>query len=267
MTNRDIWAAALSQSAIDSACRAQDFAQDAPRFFISRADARARRYLKLPFWCDFTSYGRNVVVSGRADVVEAVKPLVLSMAAEDLFVPPAVDELNRVLASFGLVIRFVGSYFLPDADEFQSGFPTKTPKAKPDAADDKIRPEYALRVLEPADFQNLYQTQWGNALCEKRRELDRLCVGAYRGDTLVGLAGASADCESMWQIGVDVLPAHRGLGIAPAITRRLAEEVFARGYVPFYCCLWSNLPSMKNAIRSGFRPAWAQMSAEPLEKI
>ena len=253
MTNRDILAAALSQSAIDSACRAEDFLADIPRFFVSRADARARQYLKLPHLCDFVSYGRNAVVSGRADVVEAVKPLVAATSAADLFVPPSVDELNRVLLPFGLGIRFVGSYFLPDADEFQS------------VSEARSR-EYQIRLLEPADFQSLYQTRWGNALCEKRKSLDRLCVGAYLGETLAGLAGASADCDAMWQIGVDVLPAHRGRGIATLITRRLAEEVFARGYIPFYCCLWSNLPSMKNAIRSGFRPAWAQMSAEPVEK-
>ena len=35
---------------------------------------------------------------------------------------------------------------------------------------------------------------------------DVLAVGAYDGARLVGLAGCSADCESMWQIGVDVLP-------------------------------------------------------------
>lgn len=252
MNDRDILAAALSQSAIDSACRAEDFLADTPRFFVSRPDARARRYLKLPHLCDFVSYGRNAVVSGRADVLEAVKPLVAATSAVDLFVPPAVDGLNRALAPFGLAIRCVGSYFLPDADGFQSA-----PEAR--------AREYRIRLLEPDDFQDLYQTQWGNALCEKRRALDRLCVGAYLGETLAGLAGASADCDGMWQIGVDVLPAHRGRGIATVITRRLAREVFARGYIPFYCCLWSNLPSMKNALRSGFRPAWAQMSAEPIE--
>ena len=47
----------------------------------------------------------------------------------------------------------------------------------------------------------------GNALYAPRRERDVLAVGAYDGDRLIGLAGCSADCETMWQIGVDVLPA------------------------------------------------------------
>ena len=46
------------------------------------------------------------------------------------------------------------------------------------------------------DFQNLYLPEWSNALCEKRKHLDMLGVGAYDGETLVGLAGCSADCDA-----------------------------------------------------------------------
>ena len=91
-----------------------------------------------------------------------------------------------------------------------------------------------------------------------------LGVGAYDQGELVGFAGCSADCETMWQIGVDVLPEYRRSGIASALTARLAREVLARGKVPFYCAAWSNLPSVRNAIRSGFRPAWVEMTARPI---
>lgn len=104
--------------------------------------------------------------------------------------------------------------------------------------------------------------QWSNALCEKRRELDILGVGAYDGRTLVGLAACSADCETMWQIGVDVLPARRRQGIASALTSHLALEILEREKVPFYCAAWSNIRSVRNAIRSGFRPAWVEMTAK-----
>ena len=93
-----------------------------------------------------------------------------------------------------------------------------------------------------------------------------LCVGAYDCGRLVALAGASADCDTMWQIGVDVLPEYRGRGLAKTVTSRLAQEVFARGKVPFYCAAWSNLPSVRNALSCGFRPAWVQLTARPVEK-
>ncbi len=108
-----------------------------------------------------------------------------------------------------------------------------------------------------------YKEPWSNALCEDRKELDVLGVGAYDGDKLVGLAGCSADCEDMWQIGVDVLPDYRRRGIASGLTSRLAKEIINRGKVPFYCSAWSNIRSVRNAVKSGFIPAWVEMTAKP----
>jgi GNAT superfamily N-acetyltransferase len=116
-------------------------------------------------------------------------------------------------------------------------------------------------VLHPADFGDLYRPEWSNALCEKRKELDVLAVGAYDGEKLVGLAGCSAGCQDMWQIGVDVLPEYRRRGIAAAMTSRLALEILARDKVPFYCAAWCNLKSVRNAIKCGFRPAWVTVTA------
>ena len=92
-------------------------------------------------------------------------------------------------------------------------------------------------------------------------------VGAYQDGRLIGLAGASADCEEMWQIGVDVLPEVRRQGVASALTSTLAQEILSRGKVPFYCCAWSNIKSARNAIRSGFRPAWAELTVKPREFV
>jgi predicted GNAT family acetyltransferase len=71
----------------------------------------------------------------------------------------------------------------------------------------------------------------------------------------------------MWQIGVDVLPEYRRKGIASAMTGRLALEILERGKVPFYCCAWSNVKSARNAIKSGFRPAWVEMTVKPAELV
>ena len=87
-------------------------------------------------------------------------------------------------------------------------------------------------------------------------------MAAYDGEQLIGLAGCSADCDEMWQIGIDVLPAYRRQGVASALTSRLALEILERGMVPFYCAAWSNVKSVRNAVKCGFRPAWVEMSAK-----
>lgn len=66
----------------------------------------------------------------------------------------------------------------------------------------------------------------------------------------------------MWQIGVDVLPDTAGRGVAAALTSRLAAETLARGKVPFYCAAWSNIKSVRNAVKCGFVPAWAELTAK-----
>ena len=117
--------------------------------------------------------------------------------------------------------------------------------------------------MEQKDFRNLYLPEWSNALCKERMQLDVLGVGAYDGDTLVGLAGCSADCRDMWQIGVDVLPEYRRQGIASVLTSTLMREILNRNKVPFYCTAWSNVRSVRNAIKCGFVPAWVEMTAKP----
>ena len=50
--------------------------------------------------------------------------------------------------------------------------------------------------------------------------------------------------------------------MASALTSRLALEILVRGKVPFYCAAWSNIRSVRNAIKSGFRPVWVELTAK-----
>lgn len=248
MNSADILDIALRQSAIDSHCRPEDFLCGRPVVTASAADARARRYLTLPFDCDLVSYGPNVVASVRPDLpglTDLVRDYVNRFSPEHCFETPALHVLDDGLRPYGLRVCFMAEYFLPEPDRLQA-----------------LPCRYPLRVLAPPDLAGLYQKPWSNALCAQRKELDVLAVGAYDGEQLVGLAGASADGEEMWQIGVDVLPAFRRQGLASAMTSRLALEIFEREKVPFYCAAWSNIPSVRNALRCGFRPGWVELTAK-----
>ena len=203
-------------------------------------------YLPLPLACSLVSYGNNVVAQTSEDLREPVLAFLRRFPPEHCFETPNLYVLNDLLAPHEQTICFMAEYFLPDMEFL------------------KILPcAYEIKILTQKDFQGLYQKEWSNALCEKRKELDVLGAGAYSEGKLIGLAGCSADCETMWQIGVDVLPEYRRLGSASAFTSRLALEALDRGKLPFYCAAWSNLKSVRNAIKSGFRPAWVEMTAKP----
>ena len=244
LTNEEIWRIALNQSAIDYGCDPEDFLAEQGKVTISKANPAARKYLPLPFDLDMTSYGSCIVAQCSEKLAPVAEEYMAKYDVSHAFETPHFQALDDLLAPYGLKTCFMAEYFLPDVALL-----------KPLPCD------YELRVLTQADFVDLYKPEWSDALCADRAQLDVLGVGAYDGEKLVGLAGCSADCEDMWQIGVNVLPQYRRKGIAAAITSRLALEILERGKVPFYCAAWCNLKSVRNAIKCGFRPAWVNVTA------
>ena len=250
MTQKEIFEIALRQSAIDCNCAPDDFLKSENVMTLSKKDDRARKYLPLPFVCDMVSYGHNIVAQTSEELAEVTKKYIDKYPATHCFEAPHINVLNDLLAPFNHKVCFMAEYFLPDLSRLK-----------------KLECPFKTRLLHKADFENLYLPEWSNALCEKRKELDILGIGAYDGDKLIGFAGCSADCEDMYQIGIDVLPEYRRLGIASALTSNLACEILSLGKVPFYCAAWCNIPSVRNAVRSGFSPAWVELTAREMKFV
>ena len=250
MTNNEIWQIAMRQSAYDCGCDPDDFISGENKIVLSKKNDKARAYLPLPFECDLVSYGSNIVAQVSPRMIETVKKYIEKKPAYRCFESPNIIVLNEALKEFDYKVCFMAEYFLPDVDLVR-----------------ELPCDYEMRILHREDFSELYTDEWSNALCEKRAHLDVLGVGAYDGDRLIGLAGCSADCEDMYQIGIDVLPEYRRRGIASALTSRLAIEVLKLGKVPFYCAAWSNLISVRNALKCGFKPAWIELTARDSEFV
>lgn len=250
MTNSEILETAMRQSAIDANCKAEDFKRSENVIAESVKNPNARKYLQLPLACNLISYGNNIVASIDMKYRGIVETYINKYETEHCFETPNMQVLNTRFMKHGLQVCFMAEYFLPDLNVLEP-----------------LHCKYEVKILRKSDFEGLYLPQWSNALCEERKELDVLGVGAYKDNKLIGLAACSADCETMRQIGVDVLPEERRQGIASALTSRLASEILKRGKVPFYCCAWSNIKSARNAVKSGFRPAWVEMTVKPIEFV
>ena len=250
MTNKEILEIALKQSAYDCNCAPADFLSEQNVVTISKTNPKARRYIPLPLECDLVSYGNNIVAQVSERTKSAVSEYINKIDVYHCFETPQINLLNDLLAPFDLKVCFMAEYFLPDMTQLK-----------------ELDCSYDLRVLHIEDFADLYTQQWSNCLTFNERERDVLAVGAYENGKLIGLAGCSADCEMMYQIGVDVLPEYRRKGIASAVTSRLALEVLAMGKAPFYCAAWSNIKSVRNAVKSGFRPAWVELTARNIDFV
>lgn len=250
MNNKKIWEIALRQSAIDFGCRPEDFLSDKNKVVLSGTNPDARRYLPLPFRCDMVSYGSNIVAQTSSELMAVAEKYISTYDVEHCFETPHIHALDEMLAPYNHKVCFMAEYFLPDMNVL-----------KP------LSCNYKTKILEREDFQNLYLPQWSNALSSVRPHLDMVAVAAVDGDKIIGLAGASADCRDMWQIGIDVLPQYRRQGVASALTSQLAVEIINRGKVPFYCAAWCNIKSVRNAIKSGFRPGWVELTARDIEFV
>ena len=250
MTNKEILEIALQQSAFDCNCNAQDFLSEKNVVTISKTNPKARRYIPLPLQCDLVSYGNNIVAQVSEKTKSAVTEYINKYPAYRCFETPNINAFNEIIAEFDLKVCFMAEYFLPDVTKLK-----------------ELDCGYELRVLQKDDFADLYVDKWSNCFSFDNRERDVLAIGAYDNNVLVGLAGCSADCETMYQIGVDVLPEYRQKGIASAVTSKLAIEILKLGKVPFYCAAWSNIKSVRNAIKSGFRPAWVELTAREIKFV
>lgn len=249
VTNTDMLKIAMEQHAIDMNCLAEDFTKNENVVVISKENSNARKYLNLPSFCSMVSYGNNIVSSVDERMFDFINMYTDTKDRYKCFTTPQLNQLMCETAKYGYMPYFQAEYWLPDVNEMKV-IPTK----------------YETRILEPNDFSELYKEEWSNALSSKRPQLDVLGVGAYDNGRLVGLAACSADCDSMWQIGIDVLPEYRRQGIATALTSKLAVEILERGKVPFYSCSWANLASVGNAIKSGLRPTWIEISTAKTEE-
>ena len=172
MTNEYIMKTALMQSAIDSNCDPQDFLDSENKVFISKKNPGARKYLELPYVCDFTSYGNNIVISSSTEFAGIAKSYADRFSPEHCFETPAIHLLGEEMRRFGMDICFMAEYFLPDTECF------------------RILPcKYRTEIICGDELKTLYLPEWSNALCEKRKELDVLAVGAYDREKLIGLVG------------------------------------------------------------------------------
>ena len=162
MTNQEILTIAMEQSAIDSNCLAADFQSYENKVVLSAKHPDARNYLELPFLCDFTSYGNNIVASVSEEFQGIASEYVEKFPIEHCFETPNLHWLMERLRPHGANVCFMAEYFLPDIDHFSL-----------------FHCDYKTKVLTPEEFQDLYLPEWSNALCSHRRQADQLCVGAY----------------------------------------------------------------------------------------
>jgi predicted GNAT family acetyltransferase len=121
-----------------------------------------------------------------------------------------------------------------------------------------------FRIFEMDDIRRLLYPLSGfeNAFTRKDGEMtDVLAVCAIKDNRIIAIAGASNDSELMWQIGIDVLPEFREMGLASALVSTITDEITALDKIPYYSLLFGNIASLNTALSCGYQPMFAEIIA------
>lgn len=252
MINSEYLAAAKKQLAADYVCAPEDFSADVNKVTAAVSAKGQRRFTDKPPAFRAATFGRNTVISAVPELMEAAHEL-SSIGGTKLFDGSGIAAANGLTAPFGHVIGMISQYYLPSAEFAPKAFGG-----------------YDLRLFGEQEILEILYPYYGgydNALMYGSRgdRRDVLAVCAVSGKEILGMAGASSDSELFWQIGIDVLPEHRGKGLAPILVSTLANEVILRGKIPYYGTWSGNIISQRTALGSGFLPTWTEMCSVPIE--
>ncbi|MEG2290184.1 MAG: GNAT family N-acetyltransferase [Clostridium sp.] len=218
------------QLSIDMNCRVEDFIKDGIVFCEAKLNQGRRMIDRQSPFLEIATMGKSIVVSGDCDILKKVTPLLEDKTREDIFVAPFI---------FGHSL-----YYIPDCNRIK-----KLPL--PDGFDFHIKEGKEIHDLyKISGFENAIQYDINHP------RPDVITIYATNGNEIVAMAGASADSNLMWQIGIDVLPKFRNKGLATSLVSNLALMIMERGIVPYYGTASSNIASQSVAYRSGFIPTW-----------
>jgi GNAT superfamily N-acetyltransferase len=236
----------------DFACKESDFDKEGITFHLAKEIEGARRFPLPEKSMAVVTMGRGVVVSCSADRLRWARANLKSFAPEELFWARAITRMQTYIARDNQTIMGPDLKYICTKDTFRPYSPGK---------------EIEVSLIRGENIQQLYENnQFPNALGHYHNPLrPRLlaCVAKHNGTT-VGLAAASADCDSMWQIGIDTIPDYRNRGIGKALVSRLTEALFEADKLPYYSTGTSNIASRRIAISLGYRPAWVEIYSREL---
>lgn len=250
MKNSDIIQTVLKQLAIDLNCKPEDFLGSQNKVVLNERLAGCRRYFTKPRFCHMACFGNATI----AAVDESIKDFICELMERyqtgyNLFNMPQLSLIDGELNKYGKCIGRIQEYFLPDI-----------------GVELDLHTEFDIKVLSEDDIPTFCQNErFENALGlgtnQGAERHDMLAVVGYDDKRVIGVAAACNDTDILWQIGIDVIPEYRGLGVASVLVGRIRNEILQRDKIPYYGSAWANIASKRTAIHCGFKPAWVEMQS------
>lgn len=252
MFKNELISAAAAQLALDYCCNPEDFVRKGNRATLARITDGRRIFRAEPDFFKAATMGNGTVITAASEMLDFANDLLSKYSGAEIFEQTKIWKINAQLAKYNKAIAFNSIFYLP-------------------ATPYKYIPsnKFKLKFYEkPQIISELYPVKgFSNALMydSTKPRHDVLAVCAVNGGKIVGMAGASNDSERFWQIGIDVLPEYRGIGIATELVSALTQAVFMHGAIPYYSTWSGNIASQNTARKAGYYPVWTEMNAFDIE--
>lgn len=241
MTKQDVINTVRKQLAIDCNCSESDFdygnlvvteiAQNEGRIMYKDGEKAMRAFC----------FGGAAVFSVKPDMVSDFRRILKGKDPDWIFDTNALVMITEILYLHGQNIGDMHQYYVPDPS---------LPKTEPKFEIEWITGNFEKYRNDPVAKE---------ALSFDKNAPDMIAVAAKENGKIIGMAGASADSPLLWQIGINVLPEHRGKGIAANLVALLKDAVLEKGKVPYYGSAVSHIISLSAGVAAGFFPCWTQI--------
>lgn len=233
------------QLCIDFNCSMTEFHSSKNIISIASTDKNRRRNFVHEPMLRIISYYEKILVTCDNQLFPWAKERYENAFSGWIFRYPNPHQIDKELQKYGECIHDIHHYYLP-----LETYP-------------QITPSFPVKWFEKDEMEQFRGEPYHEAVAFHPLNPDVLAVAAIDGDKIMGVAGASADTNDLWQIGITVNDAYRGRSIAVQLVTLLKDEIIRRGKVPFYGTVESHNLSNSVAIKSGFFPVWSELTSGP----
>lgn len=230
------------QLAIDYDCTVEEVRGSVGVFRPLKKNEKARKIGTESTLLKIAVYKQKLLVMAQEEILDWCRKNFAHRCGAWLSEPENLIAINNKLQEYGQKLADTHHHYLP-----AKNFPV-------------MEKRFDLKWYEKEELEVFRgDGRFWEALLFDEDIPDMLAVCAMDGDTILGLASVTRNCDYLWEIGVNVTNEGKGKGVGSYVAAAMKEEMLKRGIVPTYSTVESHIKSQRVAFRAGFEPMFYEV--------
>ena len=198
----------------------------------------------------------KLLFTGRREIVEECRKRYENASGKWFMDIEKFRELDSILSRYGCKLKSAHPFYLPTELSEQAVRKDTTDKT----VDSMIKEDFNLvRYTGDEILQFKGDDRWCEAFCFDDNTPDVLAVAAVSDGEIIGMAGASADSDDFWQIGINVVQDAEGRHVGTSLVSELTMDILRCGRIPYYGTGMSHIASQRVAAAAGYDVFWFEL--------